>query len=649
MKDYYLLESGDVAPWSLKNADAASDEKGISCLFTQTPLPGDVSLSFPTPLAPRAMEPPGTLRVTRVTDVLNIMCEYKGWLTITSQNDVTTSATFTPDMAAELGVTVSDVCPDVACVADTKGGVLSYKFMTSAAARRNGFYMAAYDGKSDLAEDVAKRFKVVGGVAFFAVGLLPDGGPWVAASSPSLEWGWTRGTTDNEARGETTDDISKAAAYVFYMREALPSKSLAAVATAWFLARGRRIMWMPAATARLIAGLYEGAEAFSHGIALNPLAAGDWPAGAQISDVELQNVINQSYSGFLAFAEGFTSPLLAWRRQNVPWVTSAKVAEIAINGAATRGNYMDGGKPRPGLYFDFRPEPATSIDVATQLLNLKWARRATFMMTSRPPTCVLLPFVDGGTCNVLKVTPTTRGYMCEALAYAQPDGEMMTPESLTFSVYGGRRAVTAPGRIATAAELAPFEAEGYKVTPESMGGGCYTLDVTVPIETRDAWFANLPYVVGGGDLGEFLGVRLSAAKGIRWSNAYDVTPTSYDAKGKATSAVIYREPYNAANGEAVAITFGDRLKAASLTVTQGFWRATVKAVGQRNTLAIFKWRQSNSGAYHDASLNLGASGEAKVCDLNVYIDDVAFMALRPADIDELPKFVVDIMYIVQNG
>lgn len=645
MKDYYLMPDGAVAPWSVKNADAANDEKGVSCLFQQTPLPGDASLTIPTSMAPRAMEAPGTMRVTRVTEVLNIMCEFPGYMTVTAQTDTTTSATFTPDMATELGATVADACPDVACVVNDERVV----FMTVAAVRRSGFYMAARSGQSDLTDDAAKRFKFAGGVAFFAAGLLSDGGPWVAASSPKLEWGWTTNVvTAVRFMGEETDDISKAKAYVFYMRGALPSKSLAAVATAWFHAKGRRIVWAPAAEARLIANLYEGAEAFSHGVAVNPLARGDWPTGGRIADIEVQNVTAQAYSGYLAFAEGFTSPLLAWRREGVPWVTSAKVAEIAINGAATSGNFLDGGKPRPGLYFDSRPEPATSIDVATQLLLLKWSRRVTFTMTSRPPTCALLPFIEGGTCNVTKVTPTTRGYRCEAIAYASPAAELMTPETLTVSVYGGRRAVTIPGRIATAAELATFEAEGYRVTPESLGGGCYALDISVPVATRREWLDGNSQSVGGGDLGVFLGTRIFALKGLSITANVNVIGLKGE-DGKPSMAYVTRSPYTANTGEPLKFKFGDGAGAATLTVTSGFWKATVYATGQPNTLALFQWRQSHRGDFHKASLNLGAAGRVKVCDLDVYIDDYAFFAIRDENNNDMPDFVVNITYISQNG
>lgn len=639
MKDYYIVD-GEVAAWSLGNAEAGAEERGVSCLFSQTQLPGDVSLSVPTSMAPRAMEPPATLRATRAMDVDGMTVEFPGWLTATSQDDVATSMTFTPDLATELGATLRQACPDVACAVDEYNGNVNAFFVTRNRVEVLGAASVLINGKTNLPEDVAARFKVEGGVAFFAAGINVDGGPWVAASSPTLVLGRTESYRSSED-AEMTDDISKARAYVFYMRDALPAKSLAAVATAWWHARGRRVLWMDSASAQIWARLRSGSTRFNYGVAVNPLSAGSWPAGTSLENVEVGDLLFKSYSGSLSFAEGFTTPLLAWRREGVPWVTTAKVAEVQINGAATKGNYLDGGKPRAGLYFDSRPEPATSIDVARQLVALKWARRATFETTAKPPTNCLLPFIDGGTCNVVKTTATTRGWRCEAIAYAEAEVELLTPAALTFSVFGGSRAVTKPGAAATAEEMAPRVVEGYNVAPASLGGGCFTVEVAATAETRAGWLDGAAWreSVGGGRLGSFMGVALSAVPGFRRTVTFEVPERS-------GSAVVYRSPISPATGAAATFTFGYRGE--TFTVTQGYYRAAAYVKGPPNTTAVFMFRKDHSSNFREVSEPLGAAGVAKVCDLDVYRDDICFFATKTAT-DDLPSFEVRITYIGQNG
>lgn len=78
-------------------------------------------------------------------------------------------------------------------------------------------------------------------------------------------------------------------------------------------------------------------------------------ACACAEDVKIGALVYPSRIGYVAYSSGWTSPLMAWRREEGS--SSAAVFNIQCNGMATYGHYLDDdGKPYSGIVYSTRPE-----------------------------------------------------------------------------------------------------------------------------------------------------------------------------------------------------------------------------------------------------------------------------------------------------
>lgn len=232
----------------------------------------------------------------------------------------------------------------------------------------------------------------------------------------------------------------------------LPDKTLYEAVSPYYIATGRRLMYDEGNVTQAYLVMDEGSRAttpidydFSYPniniISLTRITNGGC---ACAEDIEVGAYKYPTRNGYVAYAEGWTDPLMGWKRENG---TSAQcIVSIGVNGMATTGNYLDDeGKPYTGLIYKTRPEPTQSPAFVEQFARLKTARTCTF--NSVKSLGYMTPYTIGEYIGYITHKKRDgRRWTYEAEVYSPlSSGEILTPTTLVYGFEGGTKAISMTG------------------------------------------------------------------------------------------------------------------------------------------------------------------------------------------------------------
>lgn len=159
-------------------------------------------------------------------------------------------------------------------------------------------------------------------------------------------------------------------------------------------------------------------------------------------DIEIGEPLFSNKAGYVAYKEGWTDPLMAFKRDT--GTAAATIVTIGVNGMATTGNYLDDdGKPYTGLVYKTRPEPTQSPAFVEQFALLATLRKIKFISFSNLDWNTQLA-IEEGVCWITKKTPRGNKYSYEGVYSQDPTiyaKGLLSPSTLIFPLYGGTKGV----------------------------------------------------------------------------------------------------------------------------------------------------------------------------------------------------------------
>lgn len=170
-------------------------------------------------------------------------------------------------------------------------------------------------------------------------------------------------------------------------------------------------------------------------------------------DIEIGEPLYTNKTGYVAYKEGWTDPLMAFKRDS--GTAAATVVTIGVNGLATTGNYLDDdGKPYTGLVYRNRPEPTQSPAFVEQFALLPTLRKITFTSAHNLDWNTQLA-IEEGVCWITKKTRNGNKYSYEGVYAQNPTiyaKGLLSPSTLIFPLYGGSKGVAYYGDNASLIE-----------------------------------------------------------------------------------------------------------------------------------------------------------------------------------------------------
>lgn len=264
-------------------------------------------------------------------------------------------------------------------------------------------------------------------------------------------------TSGTDADGNTITEASYleyGQSWTLDLAANLPDKTLYEAVSPYYIARGQRLMYDEGNVTQAYFVLDDGDAVWSpidhmfffknlNIISLTRVTAGGC---ACAEDIEVGAYKYPTRIGYVAYAEGWTDPLMGWKRENG---TAAQcIVSIGVNGMATTGNYLDDeGKPYTGLVYKTRPEPTQSPAFVEQFARLKTARSCTF--SSVESLAYMTPYVIGEYIGyITQKKRDGRKWTYEAEIYSPlTSGEVLTPTTLVYGFEGGTKAVSTTGYV----------------------------------------------------------------------------------------------------------------------------------------------------------------------------------------------------------
>lgn len=187
-------------------------------------------------------------------------------------------------------------------------------------------------------------------------------------------------------------------------------------------------------------------------------------------DIEIGEPIYTNKAGYVAYKEGWTDPLMAFKRDT--GTEAATVVTIGVNGLATTNNYLDDdGKPYTGLVYKARPEPSQSPAFIEQFAILPTLSKITFVSGTNLDWNTQLA-IEEGVCWITKKTRNGNKYSYEGVYAQDPtilSQKLLTPSRLIFPLYGGSKGVAYYGDNASLIEDDQNAWGTYTPTLESNG------------------------------------------------------------------------------------------------------------------------------------------------------------------------------------
>lgn len=170
-------------------------------------------------------------------------------------------------------------------------------------------------------------------------------------------------------------------------------------------------------------------------------------------DIEIGEPLYPNKAGYVAYKEGWTDPLMAFKRDT--GTAAATIVTIGVNGLATTGNYLDDeGKPYTGLVYKTRPEPTQEPAFVEQFALLATLRKITFSSGQNLDWNTQLA-IEEGVCWLTKKTKNGNKYSYEGVYSPKPTiyaKGLLSPSTLIFPLYGGTKGVAYYGDYASLIE-----------------------------------------------------------------------------------------------------------------------------------------------------------------------------------------------------
>lgn len=162
-----------------------------------------------------------------------------------------------------------------------------------------------------------------------------------------------------------------------------------------------------------------------------------------VNNLKLGDEIHQASAGYVRYGSEWTDPLLGYVKEGRS--TSEDIYTIPVNGLATTGNLIDGGKVRTGLLLVPRPEPTVNLSMVRRVAMLKNARKVTFTSPSKLNLLKLYPMLSGFVSLSGAKRADAKTYSYEGTYYPSPDYGVYSTQTITFAPWGGTKVASGIG------------------------------------------------------------------------------------------------------------------------------------------------------------------------------------------------------------
>lgn len=471
-----LQQDGTPFPWSNYVKVAIEDWTAVTVAFEAVKTPSSFSFSIPTPVWGDILAGDGLERVAAliVNDAGEPNMRQGGWLSVTAQDEATTSVTYYSEArCTDANKTLQELATPATLI------------------KSGGAY--AIEGDEQGKWELVSLPSAWGGYSLAFFKLTDD--IKILANGVKVESGTDK---DGKAIKEAayTDSTSS---WRLPLAAALPSKKLADVLTAFYWPQGLRLIYDPDGRLTAADGLLNtGRPRYTPLVeAISPLSLvdpcdhnGTVELSRAITGIKMGSELYPATKGTVKYAEGWTDTLLQWTKDGYAGSDEATVCTIGVNGQATTSHYLDDeGKPYSGLVFYSRPEPAGNSAFLEQFAMTKHARKVTFKSRGLLPVNATIP-LGAGVAWVTKRTRTATGYDYEGVAVMRTDEELLTTSTLIFPPTGGSKWVAASGAGVTWEADDALTGGAWPVTVEKRTVGSSLISLAVLTVGENRYLAN---------------------------------------------------------------------------------------------------------------------------------------------------------------